>query len=228
MPDLKHCLGCRDDFYNDKNPLGVKRCWSFEKAQIVERWRIGTWVQPDSVDCFSKVTTHDCHHEPGQYAFYSELPEHLRRVSVELWVDDVKPQMEKRMVDGAYSACAGSAATRPARGLLLVRPVETDETLPGGRILLTHDARERMTANQCEVLAVGNRPLCDERDADNEDCMRAHEWEDAHTRVHPCKVHVGDWLLVTPRSFVAGPEPERLEWYVHQDAVLAILSEENA
>jgi len=32
---LQRCDGCYDDFYNDKNPYGVKRCWSFTSAQIV-------------------------------------------------------------------------------------------------------------------------------------------------------------------------------------------------
>lgn len=29
------CSGCRNDFYNDHNPLGVKECWSFKDAKIV-------------------------------------------------------------------------------------------------------------------------------------------------------------------------------------------------
>lgn len=34
---LATCVGCRDDFYNDKNPLGVKRCWSLKSAKKVRR-----------------------------------------------------------------------------------------------------------------------------------------------------------------------------------------------
>lgn len=30
------CKGCRDDFYNGKNPYGIKKCWFFDKARIVE------------------------------------------------------------------------------------------------------------------------------------------------------------------------------------------------
>lgn len=110
---------------------------------------------------------------------------------------------------------------RPARGRLLVRPVETEETMPGGHIILTAKSRETLTAHQCEVVAVGSPALCH----DPEDCERpqaAHAIDD-EGMVHPSNVAVGDWLLVRPRCFVEGPEPERKEWYIHQDDVLAVL-----
>ena len=110
----------------------------------------------------------------------------------------------------------------PARGLLLVRPVETDEMLPGSRILLVSDTRERMTTYQCEVIARGPYAACDD-----EDCARPHAITGAEqTRVHPCPVRLGAWLLVRPRSYIEGPVPERKEWFVHQDNVLAILRED--
>ena len=118
----------------------------------------------------------------------------------------------------------------PARGLLLVRPVETDDTLPGGRIMLVADTRERMTTYQCEVVAVGEPVVCED-----EDCERGHLGPDvivangARTefpRVHPCFAALGAWLLVRPRSYIEGPVPERKEWFVHQDNVLAILRED--
>ncbi len=75
---LALCSGCRDDFYNDQNPLGVKRCWSLKTAQVVERLRIGWWTQQDSAKNFKRVTTLDCHYAPGRYAHVKELPAHLR------------------------------------------------------------------------------------------------------------------------------------------------------
>jgi len=30
------CSGCRNDFYNDHNPLGVKECWSLKDATMVK------------------------------------------------------------------------------------------------------------------------------------------------------------------------------------------------
>lgn len=124
----------------------------------------------------------------------------------------------------------------PRRGLLLVKPVETEETNSGGRIVLIADTRERMTANQCEVIAVGAPAECDpERSRAERKCERTHEYEDcqtcrtqgdgcaAVTRIHPSPARVGDWLLVRPRSYIDSPHPERKEWFVHQDDVIAIL-----
>ena len=31
---LKMCIGCRNDFYNGKNPLDVEECWSLDKARV--------------------------------------------------------------------------------------------------------------------------------------------------------------------------------------------------
>jgi hypothetical protein len=75
MDKLKLCAGCRNDFYNDKNPLGVKRCWSFESAKVVTRYRIGWWTQPTQSGAYAKVLTLTCHHAPGQYAQHVEMPE---------------------------------------------------------------------------------------------------------------------------------------------------------
>lgn len=44
---LKHCAGCRDDFYNGNNPMGVKECWMLKTAKIVTRYRTGTWTKTD-------------------------------------------------------------------------------------------------------------------------------------------------------------------------------------
>ncbi len=42
----KDCVGCRNDFYNGNNGLGVKECWSFKDAKIVWRISIGHWESP--------------------------------------------------------------------------------------------------------------------------------------------------------------------------------------
>jgi hypothetical protein len=36
----KHCIGCIEDFYNGKNPYGIKECWNLEKAKLVLRKKI--------------------------------------------------------------------------------------------------------------------------------------------------------------------------------------------
>jgi hypothetical protein len=75
--DKTLCQGCRDNFYNGNNPLGVKECWSFKSAKVVKRWRIGWWTMQDKRENFTPVTTLSCHNAPGQYAHYKELPAHL-------------------------------------------------------------------------------------------------------------------------------------------------------
>lgn len=70
------CVGCRDHFYNaGQNRLGIKECWSLKTAKKVRRWKLGWWTRPDEPGAFTEVQTYSCHWEPGQYAFYKELPD---------------------------------------------------------------------------------------------------------------------------------------------------------
>ena len=111
---------------------------------------------------------------------------------------------------------------KPARGLLLVRPVETTETYEGSAIVVPEMARQRLTAWQCEAVAKGRDELCDD-----EDCERQHI-PDKHGRAHcVCEsVAVGDWLLVRPRSYIDTADPERKLWLVRQRDVLAVFREQ--
>jgi len=70
----KLCVGCRDNFYNGNNGLGVKECWLLKGARPVTRYRIGWWVRPTELKAFSKVKTLSCHNAPGKYADYENLP----------------------------------------------------------------------------------------------------------------------------------------------------------
>lgn len=119
--------------------------------------------------------------------------------------------------------------TMPARGRVLVRPVETEETVPGGRILLTENARAKMAANQVQVVSIGLPDICDD-----EDCSRKHEiaCEDETVPVRDYKLHAvhaideriteGAWCIIRPRSlFDAGHPTEKL-YYVRQDDVLGV------
>lgn len=38
----KMCVGCEDNFYNGNNQYGVKECWSFESAEIVEKLEVAS------------------------------------------------------------------------------------------------------------------------------------------------------------------------------------------
>lgn len=69
------CSGCREDFYNGQNSLGVKECWSFKDAEVVKRFRQGWWDDPTKPGAFREVVTLDCHRAPGKYAHRSVLPD---------------------------------------------------------------------------------------------------------------------------------------------------------
>lgn len=75
--DKQYCIGCHDDFYNGNNEMGIPECWGFKSAKVVSRFSIGWWIPQDNKDNFSKVTTHNCHKEPGRYGYYEKIPSHL-------------------------------------------------------------------------------------------------------------------------------------------------------
>lgn len=114
----------------------------------------------------------------------------------------------------------------PAPGRVLLRPIETEESM--GRIALLDSTRENMTPNQYEVVSVGFPAICDDAD-----CERRHvtvcSWWNAHPEspnprhvAHPSTATTGDWVLVRHRA-VAPTEDDHLviAW---QDDIMAILS----
>lgn len=72
--DKVYCVGCGDNFYNGSNDMGIKECWNFKSAKVVNRFRIGWWTPQDRKENFTKVTTFNCHKEIGRFAFYDKLP----------------------------------------------------------------------------------------------------------------------------------------------------------
>lgn len=102
----------------------------------------------------------------------------------------------------------------PARGLVLLRPVQTEETLAGGRITLLEDTRAKWTGMQAEVVATGELAICED-----DDCEREH-WINGTglQKLHPCALQPGDWVIVEPRMFT---EVGDKQWLAPQDSVLA-------
>ena len=78
---MQHCLGCRDDFYNDKNPMGVKRCWGLKTAKMVTRYEIGTWTAPTEPFAFTERKTLSCFHADGRH-YYEKLPDFVKKTEV--------------------------------------------------------------------------------------------------------------------------------------------------
>ena len=107
---------------------------------------------------------------------------------------------------------------------MLLRPVETPETLPGGKVVLTETTREALTTHQMEVVSVGKYPLCDDTD-----CERTHYWSftgegGRKERQHVVDIEAGQWVLVRHRSLTETHEDGLFA--CHQDDVLAILEAE--
>lgn len=42
----RHCVGCRDNFYNGNNDLGVQRCWNMDSAKLVRRKEVCIYDVP--------------------------------------------------------------------------------------------------------------------------------------------------------------------------------------
>lgn len=60
---LKRCVGCRDNFYNGSNAIGVNECWNLKSARSVERTMVGIWQNPPYV--WSPEKTLSCHRPEG-------------------------------------------------------------------------------------------------------------------------------------------------------------------
>lgn len=74
--DRKHCIGCRDDFYNSRNPLGVARCWNLKSARLVSRIPIGHWENPPYLDKKTKRVP-NCWHGEGSNRIHYVDPERI-------------------------------------------------------------------------------------------------------------------------------------------------------
>ena len=64
MPN--YCAGCRDDFYNGNNNLGVAECWCKKNAKVVKKKFVPLSLVPPWN--MKPETTFDCHHRQGYVA----------------------------------------------------------------------------------------------------------------------------------------------------------------
>lgn len=111
----------------------------------------------------------------------------------------------------------------PARGRVLIKKPDTEETLPGGRIIIPEKSRELYAANQFQVVSLGDPERCDFP----EDCgLEAHKFLSLKECVHPIdpRIKPGAWIVVRPRSLVDAGENQYL---VRQTDVLAVFSLSN-
>ena len=78
---VKDCRGCRDDFYNDHNPMGVKQCWNLKEAKMVIRYRTHRDAMPASPGAFTEVRVPSCMNGNGWY-YSRTLPDFVKRENV--------------------------------------------------------------------------------------------------------------------------------------------------
>lgn len=62
----KDCAGCRDDFYNGHNPLGVSECWHFDRTKALEtRYRLSVHTPMNIKSAYRKVRVPPCYGMDG-------------------------------------------------------------------------------------------------------------------------------------------------------------------
>ena len=98
----------------------------------------------------------------------------------------------------------------PSRGLAYIKHIKTAETYAGSPIIIPEPARDKVSAQQFEVVAVGNYEICEDPD----ECRRHHTKRGEH--VH--RLEEGDWVLVRNRAWLSTPDPD--VFVVRQDAIL--------
>lgn len=99
----------------------------------------------------------------------------------------------------------------PARGLALIRHIETAESYANSSIVIPEQARDRVAHCQFIVVKVGNYAFCE----DVEECGRRHTKKGEHRH----ELRVSDWVLVRFRSW--GPTPDPDLFVVKQEDILA-------
>lgn len=77
MNTTEHCSGCRNNFYNGNNSLGVTRCWSLEKATLETRYSLGKNVPMNIREAYFKCKKPSCYHSTG-YIYLKEIPSYAQ------------------------------------------------------------------------------------------------------------------------------------------------------
>lgn len=77
MKNTTACAGCRNDFYNGNNPLGVQRCWSVESASIIPRFRLSVNTPMDRKSGYEKLKRPNCYRQDG-FVFLEAIPNYAK------------------------------------------------------------------------------------------------------------------------------------------------------
>jgi hypothetical protein len=74
---MSDCAGCRDDFYNGKNDIGVQRCWLLDKARMSTRFRLHVDTPMNQRSGYAKVKTPNCYRQ-ARFMFIDKIPDYAR------------------------------------------------------------------------------------------------------------------------------------------------------
>lgn len=69
----RDCIGCRDDFYNGKNPYGIPECWMLKDAEIVTRFRLSIDTPMNQRRGYAEVRVPKCYRKKG-YVHVDQIP----------------------------------------------------------------------------------------------------------------------------------------------------------
>jgi len=77
MRTPEHCSGCRNNFYNGNNSLGVARCWSLESAKLVTKYELSKNCPMNIREAYFKCKKPSCYHSTG-YVYLDSIPSYAQ------------------------------------------------------------------------------------------------------------------------------------------------------
>ena len=78
MKSKHDCIGCKNNFYNGNNSIGVKECSSYKRrGRLVVRYRISYNSPMDNRYAYQKVKVPACYHGDG-YAYLENIPHYAK------------------------------------------------------------------------------------------------------------------------------------------------------
>ena len=75
--DVKYCRGCKDDFYNGKNPYGVAECWLLKDAELATRYRLHVDTPMSQRRGYQEVVVPNCY-QLKRHIHLKAIPEYAR------------------------------------------------------------------------------------------------------------------------------------------------------
>jgi co-chaperonin GroES (HSP10) len=103
----------------------------------------------------------------------------------------------------------------PARGLVFIRHIETEDTYRGGSIIVPDQVKDKIARQQFTVVSVGDYERCEDPD----ECDRPHHkgW------MHKHRLMTGDWVLARNRSWMQTPDDS--VFVIRQSDILGVFRE---